>query len=52
MKVEALYRGDKHADAIHDAIWDVLVERATEMPIPTILGVLDLIKDKVKEHAK
>lgn len=52
MRVEKLYRGDKHADAIHDAIWNVLVERALEMPIPTILGVLDLIKDKVKDNAK
>lgn len=52
MKIEKLYFGDKFADALHDALWDVLIERADEMPIPTILGVLDILKDKVKENTK
>jgi len=50
-KIEPLYFGDKHADAIYDALWDVLVERAANMPIPTIIGVLELVTDKVKENS-
>lgn len=52
MNIEPLYYGSKHADSLYDAIWDVLVERGTEMPIPTILGVLELLKDKVKENSQ
>jgi hypothetical protein len=39
-----LYIGDKKAETLLDAVLDTVYERGDGMPIPTILGVLDLVK--------
>ena len=51
MKVEKLYTGDKSMEVLVEALWDVLIERAEGKSIPSILGVLEILKDKVKGHA-
>lgn len=51
-KIEPLYNGNKHADTLLDVLWQALLNRAIGVSIPEILGVLDLLKDKVKESAE
>lgn len=52
MNIEFLYHGDKHADALYCALESTLQERGQGMSVPTLLGVIELLKDYVKENAK
>lgn len=46
-----LFPGDKAAETLTMAILELLYDRGDGMPIPTILGVLEIVKDVVKASA-
>ena len=48
MTVEKLFIGDPRCEALLEAVLSVLYERGDGMPIPAVLGVLELAKDSVK----
>lgn len=49
--VEKLFIGDPRGEVIVQAIVDLLHERADGMPIPMILGLLDIAKQQILEDA-
>ena len=46
-KVIPLHSGDKRCSALFEALHDVLHERCEGMPMPAIVGVLELLKIEV-----
>jgi len=50
-KVQKLYEGDQRAASLQDALLEVIFERATNMPLPTIIGILILLIDELKKHS-
>ncbi len=50
-EVVKLFPGDKAAETLTMAILELLYDRGDGMPIPTILGVLEIVKDVVKASA-
>ena len=46
--VKRLHAGDQRAARLLDALEDVVREHAVGMPMPTILGICELLKDLIK----
>ena len=44
MNIIKLHEGDQHSQTLTDAVLEVLYERGEGVPIPSILGVLELVK--------
>lgn len=50
-KVEPLFIGDMRCDTLFKAVREVLYERGNGLPVPSVLGVLDLLKhDVITNH--
>ena len=49
---EQLFEGDKRCEVIIEHIIDLLYEEARGMPIPTILGILDLTHRRIIQEAE
>lgn len=49
--VEKLFEGDPRAEVVLDALLELLYERADGMPIPQVLGVLELAKHTIIQQA-
>lgn len=43
-KTTQLYEGDAQCGTLLEALQDLLRERAYDMPLPSVLGVLDILK--------
>lgn len=50
-KIIKLHIGDQRLESLIQAVVDTLHERGGGLPIPSILGVLDLVKDYIKSEA-
>lgn len=50
--IHNLFVGDPRAVALLEAITSVVYERGVDMPIPTILGVIELVKIQIINEAK
>lgn len=50
--VTKLFTGDPRCEQLFNAMQAVMFERGEGLPIPSILGVLELLKDTVKENTK
>ena len=46
-KIEKLFNGDKRCENILEHIMDLLHKEADGMPIPAILGILELTKVEI-----
>lgn len=51
-KVMKLFSGDQRLETLFDAVMETLYERGKGLPLPSVLGVLDLVRDQIKEDAK
>lgn len=49
--VEKLYEGDQRLQSLTDAIVDVLHERGEGLPIPSIIGSLEIAKQYIMTEA-
>lgn len=52
MPIEQLFIGDPRCEVLLDALREVMYERGKGLPIPSVLGVLEILKDEVKDNAK
>jgi hypothetical protein len=51
MTVERLFNGEKRYETILDAILEIVYERGEGLPIPTIIGILELCKCQIINKA-
>ncbi len=49
--VAKLFEGDKRCQALLEALEKTCYERGAGIPIPSILGILELLKTKIIEDA-
>ncbi len=47
MKIEKLFEGEKRCETLLDAILEVIYERGEGLPIPQIIGVIELCKHSI-----
>lgn len=52
MSVEKLFTGDQRCEAILNHVMAILYSEAEGMPIPTVIGVLELAKKRVMDEAE
>lgn len=52
MSVTKLFEGDQRCESLLDAVLATLYERGKGLPIPSVLGVLELAKQQIIEDAK
>jgi len=52
MKPVNLFQGDQRLGNLTKAIQDIIYERGQGIPIPAILGVLELVKIGIYESSK
>jgi hypothetical protein len=45
--VVSLFDGDPRAHTLFEALKDVVYERGKGMPVPTVLGVLEILKSDI-----
>lgn len=51
-KVIPLFAGDRRCQTLLDALSEVLYERGQGVPVPSVLGILELLKLDVIEDAR
>lgn len=47
--IEKLFPGDERLATLLDAILDIIWERGQGLPFAAVLGVLELVKDNIKQ---
>lgn len=50
--IQRLFEGDPRCEIIVEHVIDLLYERARGMPIPSIIGVLELVKLQIIKEAE
>ena len=48
-KIVNIPRGDNRLSDLHDDIYEAICEYGHGIPYPSILGVLEIVKDTIKE---
>lgn len=49
-KVEDLYYGDMRCETLLQAIRDLIYERGERLPVPAIIGILELLKLQLRDE--
>ena len=52
VKIEKLFEGDPRLQSLTDAIKELIYERGVGLPVPAIIGVIEMVKLEILDEAK